>query len=64
MRYSAVLFDLDGTLLDTIDDLAAALNAARRMNGLPPQDLALVKSFIGNGKKKLIARSLSDDPGT
>ena len=63
MRYSAVLFDLDGTLLDTIDDLAAALNAARQMNGLPPQDLALVKSFIGNGKRKLIERSLSDDPG-
>ena len=63
MRYSAVLFDLDGTLLDTIDDLAAALNAARRMNGLPPQDLELVKSFIGNGKQKLIERSLADDQG-
>lgn len=64
MRYSAVLFDLDGTLLDTIDDLASALNAARQMNGLPPQDLKLVKSFIGNGKKKLIERSLADDHGT
>lgn len=64
MRYSAVLFDLDGTLLDTIDDLVAALNAARQMNGLPPQDPELVKSFIGNGRKKLIARSLEDNPGT
>ena len=64
MRYSAVLFDLDGTLLDTIDDLAGALNAARVMNGLPTQDLALIKSFIGNGRRRLIERSLTDDPGT
>lgn len=64
MRYKAVLFDLDGTLLDTLSDLAGALNAARQMNGLPPQDLELIKSFIGNGRRKLITRSLSDDPGT
>ena len=63
MRYKAVLFDLDGTLLDTLSDLAAALNAARQMNGLGAQDTDLIKSFIGNGRRKLIERSLGADPG-
>ena len=62
MRYKAVLFDLDGTLLDTLSDLAAALNAARQMNGLPAQDTEQIKSFIGNGRRKLIERSLGADP--
>jgi len=63
MRYRLVIFDLDGTLLDTIDDLAAALNAARRMNGLRQQDVSQVRSFVGNGVVKLIERSLEADPG-
>ena len=58
MRYRFVIFDLDGTLLDTIDDLVAALNAARRMNGLRQQDVSQVRSFVGNGVVKLIERSL------
>ncbi|MCR4688303.1 MAG: HAD-IA family hydrolase [Saccharofermentans sp.] len=63
MRYKAVLFDLDGTLLNTIDDLAKAINAARKMNGLKEQDTELVKSFVGNGRVKMIQRSLANDPG-
>lgn len=63
MRYKAVLFDLDGTLLDTLSDLAGALNAARQMNGLPAQDIEQIRSYIGNGRRKLIERSLSTDPG-
>lgn len=64
MRYKAACFDLDGTLLDTLAGLANALNAARRMNGLAPQTLEQVKSYIGNGVEKLVERSLEDDPGT
>ena len=64
MRYRLACFDLDGTLLDTLPGLANALNAARKMNGLPPQTEERVKSFIGNGVEKMIERSLDDDPGT
>lgn len=63
MRYKAVIFDLDGTLLDTIEDLAKSVNAARQMNGLGAQDTELIKTFIGNGRAKLIRRSLDNDPG-
>jgi len=63
MRYKAVIFDLDGTLLNTIDDLARSVNAARQMNGLNGQDTELIKTFVGNGRVKLIKRSLDADPG-
>ena len=64
MRYRLACFDLDGTLLDTLAGLANALNAARRMNGLPPQTEEQIKTFIGNGVEKMIELSLSDNPGT
>ena len=52
-----VIFDLDGTLLDTIDDLAASTNYALRRNGYPEHELAAYRYFVGNGVAKLIERS-------
>ena len=57
MRYSAVLFDLDGTLLDTLDDLTDAVNFALKGQGLPLCTREEVRSFIGNGIVMLLARS-------
>ena len=64
MRYRLACFDLDGTLLDTLGGLTQSLNAARRMNNLEPQTEEQVQSFIGNGKVRLIERSLTADPGS
>lgn len=55
--YEAVIFDLDGTLLDTLDDLWAAVNAALGKFGLPLRTKEEVRSFVGNGIVKLIERS-------
>ena len=63
MRYRLACFDLDGTLLDTLGGLTQSLNAARRMNNLSEQTEEQVRSYIGNGKVKLIERSLTADPG-
>lgn len=53
-----IIFDLDGTVLDTLADLAAALNHALQNNGLPPRALPEVRSFVGNGIRKLIERGV------
>lgn len=58
MRYRAVLFDLDGTLLDTAGDLAAAVNFALDKGGFPQRTVGEVRSFIGKGVRELIRRSL------
>ena len=57
MRYSAVLFDLDGTLLDTLDDLTDAVNFALKGQGLPLCTREEVRGYIGNGIVMLLARS-------
>ncbi len=54
----AVIFDLDGTLLDTIGDLAGALNHALRKHGLPTHKNESVLGFIGDGVAKLVARAI------
>jgi phosphoglycolate phosphatase len=55
-----VVFDLDGTLVDSSRDLAAAVNAAlARVAGAPPLPEAQVREFIGNGAGQLVARSLA-----
>lgn len=61
MKYKAVLFDLDGTILDTIGGLASTMNVARGMSGLEPQPLEQVRAMVGNGIRNLIKRSLADD---
>jgi len=55
-----VLIDLDGTLLDTAPDLAAAANRMRAELGLPPLAVEAVASFIGKGIAMLVRRSLPD----
>ncbi len=54
----AVVFDLDGTLLNTLDDLAASVNFALTAGGYPTRTLAEVRGFVGNGVRNLVARSL------
>ena len=56
-RPKAVLFDLDGTLLDTLPGLAASVNAVLRAHGEPERSLEEVRAFVGNGVRKLIARA-------
>lgn len=61
MKYQLVIFDLDGTLLDTLDDLTAAANLALAENGHPPREREEVRRFVGNGVAKLIRRALPAD---
>jgi phosphoglycolate phosphatase len=55
-----LVFDLDGTLIDSRSDLAAAVNTVRAEQGLDLLTVKQVKSFIGNGISKLIERSFAD----
>lgn len=57
----AVVIDLDGTLLDTAEDLADSAMAMAADLGLPPVDLATVKTYIGNGVSRLVKRVLTGD---
>ncbi len=57
----AVLFDMDGTILDTIEDLADCLNDILREYSFPAHSLAEVRLFVGNGIRKLIQRALPAD---
>lgn len=56
--YEAVLFDLDGTLLDTLEDLTDAVNHTLRRFGYPTFEPAGVRAIVGNGVRKLIERVL------
>ena len=60
MTYEAVLFDLDGTLLDTIDDLADATNTVLSRRGLPVHDVEAYKYFVGDGAVSLMRRALPE----
>ena len=58
----AAAFDLDGTLVDSLTDLAAAANEARRSENLPLLDEKLMMSYVGDGVGKLVHRALTNDP--
>ena len=57
-RYDAVLFDLDGTLLNTITDIHEAMNHSLSAFGYPPQSMDETRAYVGNGRRMLITRSL------
>ena len=61
MKYKAIIFDLDGTLTDTLEDLYLSVNHALQSCGLPERTLDEVRRFVGNGVKKLIERAVPDD---
>ncbi len=54
----AVLFDLDGTLLDTLQDIADACNAALGRHGFPPHPLESYRYFVGDGVPALVSRTV------
>ena len=60
-RYRAVLFDLDGTLLDTLQDLADSANSALRRLGLPVHPVGSYRTFVGDGVESLVRRVLPED---
>ena len=67
MTYSAVLFDLDGTLLDTLEDLADSVNRVLTHHGYPTHDASEYRGFVGDGSVNLIIRALPEahrDGGT
>lgn len=61
MRTDLVIFDLDGTLLDTIGDLAVACNAMLARRGLPEHTYADYRHFVGNGILRLVERALPEE---
>ena len=60
----AAAFDLDGTLLDTIPDIGAALNRALAACGLPTHPIERVKTFVGNGIRNAVIRAVPDGNDT
>lgn len=60
MRNKLVLFDLDGTLLDTLDDLSEAVNHAMKLRGFPLHTRSEYMNMVGNGVHNLIIRALPD----
>lgn len=58
ITYSTYIFDLDGTLLDTLGDLAASVNYALRTHNMPEHSLEDIRRFVGNGVRKLMERAV------
>lgn len=63
MDKKAVIFDLDGTLLNTLEDLKDALNYALAAHGFPTRSLEEVRAFVGNGNQTLVRRGVPRGTG-
>ncbi|HNX02546.1 MAG: HAD family hydrolase [Candidatus Cloacimonas sp.] len=63
-QIKAIIFDLDGTLIDSIVDIAGAMNAALKSFGYPEHPVEEYKSFIGDGQTELVKRALPEDKRT
>lgn len=60
MRFETVVFDLDGTLLNTLDDLRDSVNFAMRDAGYPERSPAEIRRFVGNGVRNLVEQSVPE----
>ena len=58
MKYELVIFDLDGTILDTLDDLADSTNVALQMHGFPVRTREEIRAFVGNGILNLMQKAV------
>lgn len=63
MEGCGILFDLDGTLLDTLADLTDSTNYALRVHGFPEKTLEQIRSYVGNGARNQIRLSLPEGAG-
>jgi phosphoglycolate phosphatase len=61
LKYAGIVFDLDGTLIDTLADLSAAMNAAMRQLGLPEHAPEACRQMIGNGIRTFASRAVGPD---
>ncbi len=59
--FRAVLFDLDGTLLDTLDDIGDSMNRVLAARGFPPHGMDRYRYFVGDGARTLVQRTLPED---
>ncbi len=59
-KYDTVIFDLDGTLLNTLEDLADAVNFVMRENGYPERTIDEVRRFVGNGIRRLMEQAVPE----
>jgi len=59
-NYDTIVFDLDGTLIDTLEDLKDSVNYAMNVYGFPERSLEEIRTFVGNGVGKLIERAIPD----
>lgn len=59
-KYDTVIFDLDGTLLNTLEDLSDSVNYALEIYGFPSREIEEVRSFVGNGVARLMELSIPD----
>lgn len=60
MKYQTYIFDLDGTLLDTLGDLTTSVNYALRTYGMPEHSIDAIRRFVGNGVRLLMERAVPD----
>lgn len=60
MKFNAVIFDLDGTLVNSLDDLADAMNSVLSNNGLPIHPADAYRYFVGNGIRNLVSKALPE----
>nr|WP_295778020.1 HAD family hydrolase [uncultured Intestinibacter sp.] len=60
MKYNTVIFDLDGTLLNTLEDLGDSVNFALKSFGYPTRTYEEIRSFVGNGVKDLVTKAVPD----
>ena len=58
MKYKLAIFDMDGTILDTLQDLADAMNYELRKYGMQERTIDEIRRFVGNGIRKLIERAV------
>jgi len=63
MAHHAIVFDLDGTLLDTLDDLADSMNAVLAAAGHPTHPVVAYRQFVGDGVRTLVRRAIPDGVG-
>lgn len=60
MRYTTIIWDLDGTLMDTLIDLQNSVNHALALNAMPERSYQEIRTFVGNGVRKLVERAVPE----